>query len=271
MPETKLKNSQLPDTLQNKTIDTSNDIDTTPTRLSISGGSAGQVLSTDGSGNLSWTTAGGGVSDGDKGDITVSGSGSTWTIDNGAVNYAKIQSGTSNAVIGYPTTGAPQRVGLHSSLAYISNTLGTTVASNANNRKDFFLTTTGLVNQIDYVTIFSIQPGLGTWLVMANLVGYANNVNFVMHGQLSGNLSGISEASQTVMASGTAGRFTSATVTLFGYLTTTTLSTIEIRCAKSNAPGFNSNWTLIPGTQDADATGLRLSSIGTKISILRVA
>jgi hypothetical protein len=60
MPTTKLKNAQLPDVIQSKTIDTSNDIDTTTTKLTITGGTNGQVLSTDGSGNLSWTTAGGG-------------------------------------------------------------------------------------------------------------------------------------------------------------------------------------------------------------------
>ena len=50
-------------------------------------------------------SGGGGISDGDKGDVTVSGSGSTWTIDNDAVTFAKMQNVAADVLLGRATVG----------------------------------------------------------------------------------------------------------------------------------------------------------------------
>lgn len=62
---------------------------TTKSILPSQAGNANKFLKTDGT-NTSWAAgAGGGLSDGDYGDVTVSGGGSVMTIDNGVITAAK--------------------------------------------------------------------------------------------------------------------------------------------------------------------------------------
>lgn len=85
-------------------------------RSSVSAASGDLVLISDvsDSNNLKYVTvssiialAPGGVSDGDKGDITISSTGTVYTIDNSAVSYAKIQNvSATDKILGRFTAGA---------------------------------------------------------------------------------------------------------------------------------------------------------------------
>ena len=69
--------------------------------------SADDVLKVRTSGGTTVSLESAAISDGDKGDITVSSSGTVWTIDNDAVTYAKIQNvSATDKLLGRSTSGA---------------------------------------------------------------------------------------------------------------------------------------------------------------------
>jgi len=74
------------------------------TILDFSGSGVSSITHNGNTASINISGGGAGVSDGDKGDITVSGSGTTWTIDNLAVTNAKINDVAWSKVSGTPTT-----------------------------------------------------------------------------------------------------------------------------------------------------------------------
>jgi len=108
------------------------------------------------------SSGGGGVSDGDKGDITVSGSGTVWTIDATAVTYSKIQNVSAASKLlgrGDSGSGSPQEITLGTGLSMSGTTLNSSGGVSDGDKGDITVTSTGTVWTIDsaVVTFAKIQ------------------------------------------------------------------------------------------------------------------
>jgi len=89
------------------------------------------ISDTSDSGNLKKALASdlagsGGVSDGDKGDITISGSGTVYTIDTNAVSFAKMQAITDGVLLGASGGTAVEEITIGTGLSLSANTLSAT-------------------------------------------------------------------------------------------------------------------------------------------------
>lgn len=109
-------------------------------------------------------TSTGGISDGDKGDITVSSSGTVWTIDATAVTYSKIQNVTAASKLlgrGDSGAGSPQEITLGSGLAMTGTTLSSTGGVSDGDKGDITVSSSG--------TVWTVDNDVVTFAKMANL------------------------------------------------------------------------------------------------------
>jgi hypothetical protein len=103
--------------------------DTTTDTLTLVAGSNVTITTDATTDTITIASSGGGVTDGDKGDITVSGGGATWTIDNDAVTYAKMQNvSAASRLLGRGDSGSgdPQEITLGTGLAMSGTTINAT-------------------------------------------------------------------------------------------------------------------------------------------------
>lgn len=139
----------------------------------LSTGAGGTVLTSNGVAALPSWQAAGGVGDGDKGDVTVSGGGAAWAIDPGAVTYAKMQDVSAASRLigrGDSVAGDPQEITLGTNLSMSGTTL------NASG---------GGVSDGDKGDI-TVSGGGATWAVDNDAITYAKIQNIAAASRILG-------------------------------------------------------------------------------------
>ena len=124
------------------------------------------------------------VTDGDKGDITVTSSGSIWTIDSGSVTYAKIQNVTTSSVLlGRATTGAGniEEIILGSGLTISGSTISAASGGSSLGAPTAVITKTANETVTNSTTVqaddhlyYSFTNGKSYWIELRLLVSRTN-------------------------------------------------------------------------------------------------
>ena len=170
------------------------------------------VLAVDPFGNVSSTSMPVGLTDGDKGDITVTGSGATWTIDNNVVTFAKMQDIATARLVGRTTAGSgdPELITVGSGLTLSAGTLSANAVGVSDGDKgDITVSGSGATWTLDndVVTLAKLQNIATTSLIGRSTAG-AGDPEVISIG------TGLTLAGGTLSASGGAATWGAITGTL---------------------------------------------------------
>lgn len=169
----------------------------TGTTLSATGGGGG---------------GGGGITDGDKGDITVSASGNTWTIDADAVTFAKLQNLDSGRIVGRHSAGIgdAEQISIGAGLNLSAGVLSSTVVGVTDGDKgDITVSGTGLTWTVDNDAItFAKMQNVATGVLLGRSTAGTGDIEPITIG------SGLSLSAGVLTATGGGGA--TAPLTLAG-------------------------------------------------------